>query len=507
MAPAFRQTSFEVGAELTNQGARVGKIRTIGIIGGGVSGLSAGGLLSRHGLRVKLFEANDKLGGLCATTKIKGYTFNDGAVYLGLPGILDHVFEKVALSRVSILPLRKIAAHQTTLPDGTIVSIGDKFKVTVNKKVAEVDTVRLYRELNNMLKKWEPVLQIYENDIFTHPFSLSRLIPKILPHLHKLHGTVASEINTVFGDRAVRAAMAGALWYTGMPPQKAPALLILGLIAILSEGFYLPEGGMGKIPEILSEPMRKNGGEIFLNSKIDKILLKNGRVHGLEIEGQGQVEVDAVISTVSGMATFSSLLKPEDLPREISPKVQKVPLSPKALSIQLGLSNVIDGCSHSNSILPMMKEQFRFFAPEGNEVKWFVYLVPTVTMPELASRGGSIIEMYPAIKQDRSADDWDEKKTARVVESALQALSRLHKIDIAVKRVLSPKDFQANMHLYRGAIYGLSPAADIRAQFPHTSQVPRLYQAGQTTYPGFGVAPAAMSGIFAAEALLKAKDV
>jgi phytoene desaturase len=474
----------------------VGKIRTVGVIGGGVSGLSAGGLLSRQGVRVKLFEANDKLGGLCAATKIGGYTFNDGAVYLAFPGILDHVFKRLDLDRHSILPLRKITAHQTTLSDGTIVTIGDKFKVSVNKKVGKTETVRLKRELKNMLNKWEPVLRLFEDDIFTQPFLLSRLIPKLLPHLHKLHGTVASEIHTLFSDQAVSAAMAGAMLFTGIPPQKTPVILILGLIAILSEGFYLPEGGMGKIPETLSQSLRNNGGEIFLNSKVDKIFVKNKRVWGLEIDGQGMVEVDAVISTASGMETFSSLLRPEGLPRGIRRKVEKAPLSHNVLSIQLGLSNVIDGCSHSNSLLPMMNEQSKYFIPKRDEVKWFVYFVPTVTMPNLASRGGSIIEMFPAIKQDRPAEDWDEQKTRRVVESALQALSRLHAIDVAVKRVISPKDFQARMHLYTGA-----------AHFSHASHIPGLYQAGHTTYPGFGVAPAAMSGIFAAEALLKTKNI
>ncbi len=483
------------------------KIRTVGIIGGGVSGLSAGGLLSRQGVRVMLFEANDKLGGLCATTEVGGYTFNDGAVYLGLPGILDHVFERLGLDRRSILPWRKVVTHQTMLPDGTTVSIRDKFEVTVHKKVGAVDTARMQRELKNTLKKWEPVLRLYEDDLFIHPFSLSRLIPKLLKHLNKFHGTVASEINALFSDNAVRSAMAGALWYTGMPPQKAPVLLILGLIAILSEGFYLPEGGMGEIPEALSQFFRKNGGEIFLNSKVHKIVLKNGCVYGLEVEGQGLVEVNAVISTVSGMTTFNSLLNPEALPKGISRNVQKAPWSPKALSIQLGLSNVIEGCGHSNSVLPMMREQLKFFAPEGNEVKWFVYLVPTVTMPELASRGGSIIEIFPGIKQEIPADNWDKRKTEKSVESTLKALSRFHHIEVSVKRVLSPKDFQDRWHLYKGAIYGLSTAADIRAYFPHSSQIPGLYQAGQTTYPGFGVAPAAMSGIFAAEALLKNENM
>jgi phytoene dehydrogenase-like protein len=63
------------------------------------------------------------------------------------------------------------------------------------------------------------------------------------------------------------------------------------------------------------------------------------------------------------------------------------------------------------------------------------------------------------------------------------------------------------MHLYKGAVYGLSAAADLKAQFPHATQIPGLYQAGQTTYPGFGVAPAAMSGIFAAETLMKKERI
>jgi phytoene dehydrogenase-like protein len=51
-------------------------------------------------------------------------------------------------------------------------------------------------------------------------------------------------------------------------------------------------------------------------------------------------------------------------------------------------------------------------------------------------------------------------------------------------------------------VYGLSPGAPAAAQFPHRTPVEGLFQAGQTTYPGFGIAPAMMSGILAAEALV-----
>ncbi len=483
------------------------KINTVAIIGGGVSGLSAGGLLSRKGMRVKLFEANDKLGGSCANTGMGGYTFHDGALYLAFPGILEHVFERLGLDRSSLLPLRKIIANQTTtLPDGTVVSFGNGLDVTIRRK-GEAKKDQLQRELDSMLKKWEPVLHLFADDILLHPFSLSRLIAKGWRHLPKLRGSVASEINNLFSDEAVRAAMSGVMLFAGTPPQKTPVQSILGLVAMLTEGFYLPEGGMGKIPEALSQSLKNNGGEIFLNSKVDRIIIKNGRVHGLEVDGQGLIEVDAVISTASGMVTFGSLLNDEDIPNGMRRKVQSAPLSHKALVIQLGLSNRVDVCSHSNSILPMIDDQYKVFVPNEDEVKWPIYSVPTVTLPELAPRGGSIIEVFPPIQQNMPADDWDTQKKERMAISAVKALSRIHDLDIAVKRVLSPKDFQDRMHLYKGAVYGLSPTADLRAYFPHASPIAGLFQAGQTTYPGYGVSSAAMSGILAAETLMRAEKM
>jgi len=478
------------------------KISTVAIIGGGVSGLSAAGLLARKGLRVKLFEANDKLGGSCANTNISGYTFHDGALYMSFPGILEHVFGKLGLDRPSLLPLRKITASQTTtLPDGTVITFGDGMDVTIKGGTGEA---RLQRELNNLLKKWEPVYRLFADDIFLHPFSMPHMLAKGWRQLPKLRGSVASEIDHLFSDKAVRAAMSGVTLFAGVPPQKMPVQFILGLVSMLTDGFYLPEGGMGKIPDALSRATKNYGGEIFLNSKINKIVVKNGNVQGLDVDGQGLVEADAVLSTVSGMLTFGSLLDQEHVPDSLKRKVQNSPLSHKALVIQLGLANRVDVHSHSNSVLPMMDEQYQLFMPGENDVKWWpMYAVPTVTAPELAPQGGSIIEIYPSIKQAMPADDWDERETKRIVDITVEALARMHKIDIAVKRVTSPKDFQDRMHLYKGATYGLSPIADPGAQFLHDSPIRGLFQAGQSTFPGYGVSSASMSGIFAAEKLMR----
>jgi phytoene dehydrogenase-like protein len=111
--------------------------------------------------------------------------------------------------------------------------------------------------------------------------------------------------------------------------------------------------------------------------------------------------------------------------------------------------------------------------------------------------------MFPTIGQDIPPYDWSEARKEEVAAQAIELLRRDHEIDIVVSRILSPKEFQDDFHLYAGALYGLSPVAGPAALFKHCSPIRGLYQAGQTTWPGFGVIGAGMSGVFAAETLIR----
>lgn len=353
-----------------------------------------------------------------------------------------------------------------------------------------------------MMKRWEPVLRLLTEDILVQPLSFTRILAKGWRHLPKFSGSVAAELRRLFSDDAVRAAMSGVLLYTGLPPEKQPAIAVLGLVTLFSDGFHLPEGGMGQLPEALSQAMLAQGAEIHLNSRVNKIVVREGRVRGLELHEQGLVEVDAVISTVSGMLTFGSLLDAADAPPSLKRMAQEAQLSHSAFSVQLGLRNKIDTPSHSHCFLPQMESQADVFAPCDDGVKWLVYDAPTVTLPELAPAGGSVIEMYPPVQRDYPLEDWSEEKKEAVLEKAVEALSRIHKLDIAVQRLVSPNDFRNNLNLYRGAVYGLSPQVALWHHFPHRTPIQGLYQTGQTTYPGYSVGRAATSGILTAEALL-----
>lgn len=478
--------------------------KTVAIIGAGVSGLAAAKLLCAGGVAVRLFEANGKVGGCCATTNLGGYTFNDGAVHLAMPGMLDHLFDALGLDRNRLLPLRKISSIQSaTLPDGTIVDIGNGPEVTILSAQGAAATARLQAEVGDFLRKWEPTLRFFTDDIMVHPLSPSHLLTRGWRHLLKLQGTAASHLNSSFSSEAACAAFGGALLYAGAPPDKMPAALLLGLVAMLRDGYFLPEGGMGRLPEVLSDAVRAQGGHIHLNSAVRRILVKNGRAYAIEVEKEGVVEVDAVISSASAMHTYGSLLSGGDVPARMMRKVRRAPLSHRGFVLQLGLANRIDARGHINSVMPWLAEQSQVFQTSGGAMRWPTYTVPTATLPELAPSGCSIVEMFPSISQELAPDDWNEARKEDVAAQAVERLRRDHKVDIAVCRVLSPKEFQDGAHLYAGALYGLSPVAGPAALFKHRTPIRGLYQAGQTTWPGFGVVGAGLSGVFAAGTLIR----
>lgn len=479
------------------------KDKTVAVIGGGLAGLAAARLLGLRGMSVKLYEANGKLGGCCATTHVGGYTFNDGALFLALPQMLDQLFQRLELDRSSLLPLRRISALQSSvLPDGTVVTFSAEAGITIEGAGGAAATARAREELQVFLKKWDPLVHLFADELLLHPLSLPRFMAKGWRHLHLLRGTAASNLNAGFSHEAVRAALAGTLLYTGIPPDKAPAAALLSLAAMFRQGYFIPEGGMGSIPETLGRAVREQGSEIHLNSKVNRILVNKGRACAIDVENAGVIDVDAVISTTSGMHTFGSLLSERDVPASVARKVRRAILSHQGFVLQLGLSNRIDVRSYANNVLPFSGDQYQLFQPDPHTLRWPVYMVPTLVLPELAAPGGSIVEVFPSIRQDLTAEDWNEERKEEVAAQAIERLKGLHQIDIAVRRVLSPREFQNGTHLYAGALYGLSPLAGPAAMFKHRSPIRALYQAGQTTWPGFGVASAGLSGVMAAQALI-----
>jgi len=467
------------------------------VIGAGVAGLSAAAWLAQQGVHVVVLEAAPKVGGCCGTTIVDGYRFNDGAQYLMLPQMMATIFEHLKIDPSGLALQRVRSPLLTELTDGTLVQVGSDLKVSCLR--GRLDTRRAEDELQHLLRRWRPVL----HDLTSAEWLLGTATPLALlrtlgRHLPRFARTLEAELNSAFGEPAFRSVMAGHLLFAGGPPRRFTAPSIIALVSVLADGLFLPELGMGQVPATLAASVERSGGTLHLDSPVRRIGVRDGRVHLVEADGIGALECRAVISTASPLITLGPLLGGQGLPRAWRARLEHTRLSMKAFSVQLGLANRIDTPSHLNYVLPSIEGQEAFFAPGSPDVEWGYYSVPTVVVPGLAPAGGSLVELYPPVSQEEPAEAWGEDRKSRLADSAIEWLGMRHSLEIAVRRVRSPLDFQAELHLPGGAIYGVDPAAGPLALFPQRGPLPGLFLAGQSTFPGFGVPTAALSGLRAA---------
>jgi phytoene dehydrogenase-like protein len=177
-----------------------------------------------------------------------------------------------------------------------------------------------------------------------------------------------------------RTALSGDLMYTGTPAAAVPVSAILGLVTEIEDGLYVPEGDMGRIPEVLGGELRARGGSVTLDSPVNRIVEK-GRVRGVTSRGR-DIDAAAVISTTGSV------------PAAARRKVRNARLSRRSVSIQLGPVQPGGGTGAFRHVLPWMDQQHRMFEQDGSEMPFPVFVFPTATLPELAPEGGSIVEMF-----------------------------------------------------------------------------------------------------------------
>ncbi len=472
------------------------------IIGAGLSGLAAGCVLARRSVDVTILEANSKVGGCCATTTVEGFTFHDGAVYVAAPRLVDVAFDRLGLNRAALVPLRSISTmFAATLPNGAVVTIGAGPDVRVEGKAA--DPERLAADVRELLGRWRPVFEIAISRLAAQPFSLWRSLLYEWKHLPKLAGTVAFELRRSISDDDVRAALAGTLLHMGVAPDKMPAASIIGLVTMLTDGLLLPEGGMGRIPDTLADAFTKLGGHLRCDAPVSRIIINNGRVSGAQLKGGEAIDASAVISTASPMTTFTALVDPAKVPASPKRSVERARLSHRAISIQFGLRNYLQPRALMEMTIPDMERQVEVVDQDPRAIKWPVYSVPTMVLPHLAPPGGSVVEMFVPVRPEVASASFSESDKQAFAEAGMNALRRSHGVDVAAMRVRTPHEFRDDMHLYEGALYGLSPAVGPHELFGTRTPIRGLFLAGQSTYPGYGVGPSLISGIFAGEAITK----
>lgn len=461
------------------------------IIGAGMGGLSAAIRLARAGMRVTIVEARQTAGGLASGFELEGFRFDAGPyILLDLPG-LEWSFRELGLRIEDHLHLERLKDVYEVTADGagTIRFHADLQETARGFELLQLGTqrrylrfiertVRIHRKLSPLLSRARPrpVDLLRAGALSSAPFLLRSL---------------GSVLNAAGLPAPIRNAIGIWTHIAAQQLDEAPSPLgfVPGLIHTV--GAQYPRGGIGRIPEVLAAVAVELGVEFRFGTKVRRIMVEAGRATGVETDDGEHITGDAVLSNYSGVGTYLEMTDGV-VPVRDREGLAALPLQSPGACAYMAVRGVKPG------------SYLRFRLPDNGELCRLLIL-PSIPDPSSIRDGWSPARLLAPMRYDE-AEKLGPSGQRDFLERLLEERWWRDQVDDA--RVLAtriPAEWGSAHHLYRESMNPVMTASFMRAgRIPHRSPwVERLYLAGSSTHPGQWVSFCAISGVLAADILLK----
>ncbi|HEY1357552.1 MAG TPA: NAD(P)/FAD-dependent oxidoreductase [Thermoleophilaceae bacterium] len=260
------------------------------VIGAGPAGLTAGYLLTKMGLPVVVLEAEDQVGGIAKTAVRDGYRFDlGGHRFFTKVKEVDDLWHEIM--REEFLERPRMSRIYWRDPRGQGKFLDYPLRgPDVMKKLGPLDlTKALFSYLWAAIKpkgKEETFEQWVSNRFGKWLFSQF-----FKSYTEKVWGVPTSEIRSEWAAQRIKnLSFFRAAWsaFFGNKDNKVTSLI---------EKFNYPRYGPGQMWETMTDDIRRLGGEVLLETKVDKI----------EFDGDRCVRIEAGDKTWEPSAVISSL--------------------------------------------------------------------------------------------------------------------------------------------------------------------------------------------------------
>ncbi len=483
----------------------------INIIGAGIGGIATAIRLRYQGHKVNVYEANSYCGGKLTEIKNQGYRFDAGPSLFTMPTYVDELFELFSENSrdyFDYISLEKICNY--FWEDGTRITAFKDFEKLyqeLHKKlgIERKELEQLFQKnalkynltgkifLEQSIHQWKTW---FSKDVVKALFNFHHL--DIFKTMHQVHLKNISHPKLVqFFDRFAT--------YNGSNPYKASG--ILNMIPHLEHyyGAFFPKGGMISIINSLVELAQRKGVVFHLNKKVEKIIIKNKKAVGIQIEDQF-IPSDIVISNMDIYPTYKNLLPLKKIPK----KVIQNERSSSALIFYWGIQKEFQELDLHNIFF---SDNYQKEFDEITQGK--VYEDPTIYInisskynkndaPKNCENWFTMIN----VPYD-NGQDWDSiifnarkniiKKINRILNINLESL-------IECESILDPKKIMFNTSSFGGSLYGTASNDRMAAFNRHanfSSHFKNLYFCGGSVHPGGGIPLCLLSAKIVSELIKK----
>jgi all-trans-retinol 13,14-reductase len=121
-----------------------------------------------------------------------------------------------------------------------------------------------------------------------------------------VHRTLAESLHGIAEPR-LRAVLAARWGDYGAPPERAPLVEHALVMGSYNAGAYYPVGGPARFAQALVPVIEAAGGEVRLATSAQRIIVVDGRVEGVELEGPAGTTLEATTQLISAMGVANTV--------------------------------------------------------------------------------------------------------------------------------------------------------------------------------------------------------
>jgi phytoene dehydrogenase-like protein len=498
------------------------------IIGGGHNGLVCAFYLARAGLRVRIVERRDVVGGAAVTEEFHPGFRNSVASYT-VSLLQPKVIADMKLVNHGYRVIERPISNFLPQEDGGYLKLGGGLERT------QAEFARFSKHDATILPEYyemlEGVADVLRDLALKSPPNVGDGLKTFIDAARQGRGlmklnlsqqrdvldlftkSARSFLDSWFESEAVKAAFGfdAVVGNYASPDTPGSAYVLLhhvfGEVNGKKGAWGHSVGGMGAITQIMAKVCQELGVEISLESPVSRVLVDGGKVAGVRLEGGEEVVADRVIANVGPKILYERMFDDADLQPEFKRRIKGFKAGSGTFRMNVALSELPrftclpePGEHHQSGIiiaptLDYMDEAFLDAKRYGWSKRPIVeMLIPSTVDDSLAPAGQHVASLF--CQQFDPAHDWDadESKAADTIIDTVEAYAPGFRASILGRQILSPLGLERKFGLAGGDImHGnmsldqLWSARPVLGNGAYRGPLKGLYMCGAGAHPGGGV--------------------
>ena len=502
------------------------------IIGAGHNGLVCAFYLARAGLKVRIVERRDTVGGAAVTEEFHPGFRNSVASYT-VSLLQPQVIRDMKLVEQGYRVIERPISNFLPQADGGYLKLGGGLERTQAEfsrfSTKDAEALPAYYDmlegvadvLRDLAMKSPPNLGDGLRALVSgaqQGLGLARLsLEQQRDVLDLFTKSARTFLDTWFDNEAIKAAFGfdAVVGNYASPDTPGSAYVLLhhvfGEVNGKKGAWGHAVGGMGAITQAMARVCIAAGVEISLESPVDQVLVDGGKIAGVRLESGEEIAAPRVIANVGPKLLYQKMMADSDLTPEFRRRIKGFKAGSGTFRMNVALSELPrftclpePGEHHQSGIiiaptLDYMDQAFSDARADGwSKAPIVEMLIPSTVDDSLAPAGAHVASLFcqqfaPVLPDGRDWDD-EEGAAADCIIDTVEAHAPGFRASILGQMTLSPKGLERKFGLTGGdimhgnmSIDQLWSARPVLGNGAYRGPLKGLYMCGAGTHPGGGV--------------------